>query len=348
MALGFAAARPVLADEPSPPIVRVFVAGSAEAVARSRDAVQQLCEHSNVAVIVRDAAGADDELLSTSHPPGLAEAYIDLREGMPARVVVVDSQTRDNLERRTLPEASSLEMSIETAAHVVCAAIESAISARSSREAAAQKAPPAPAAPRETKTNGGSVESRVSAFGVISDFGFGLVGGGGAAFGLRFGASKVSFGLTLPVFGYARSEVERLGGETSYVVVSARLLPAVDWQVTRHIGLFTGLGVGADWVHVEPKLAPEGDVLRGGGKTFEAIGSALIGTTVNITQRAGALVTFGLDVDLTPHRYVIESSTGLSTFFEPSRVRPIAMAGAFFSFGGPDRWGTDEPSEKRE
>jgi hypothetical protein len=347
-AVAVLASHPVLADDASPPIVRVFVAGSPEAVAASRDAVQDLCAHANVAVIVRDAAGADEELLSNSHPRGLAEAYIDLRAGMPARVVVVDSETRENLERRTLPEASSLEMSIETSAHVVCAAVESAISARKAREAARAAAPPEPPPKAEPKDSGGGIESRVSGFGIASDFGFGLVGGGGAAFGLRFGASTVRFGAMLPLFGYARGEVEQFGGETSFIVLSGRLLPTIDWQATRPVGFFAGIGGGVDWVHVEPELPPPGTLQGGKSELVEGIGSVLIGATANISENAGAFLTFGLDVAFTPHRYVIETPDGVSTFFEPSRVRPTAMLGAFFSFGGPDRPGGEETTEKRQ
>lgn len=113
-----AASRLALADA-TPPIVRVYVAGPPEAVSKSRDAVQDLCLHSNVAVIVRDAAGANEALLSTEHAPSLAEAYVDLRPGSPTRVVVVDGESRQDLERRTLPEGSSLEISIETVARSV-------------------------------------------------------------------------------------------------------------------------------------------------------------------------------------------------------------------------------------
>src|SRR5581483_12288320 len=112
-----------------PPIVRVFVAGPPEAVAGARDAVQQICAPLNVTVVVHDAAGAEAELLAATRPPGLAQAYVDLRPGTPARIVVVDSQTGEDLVRRTLPASASLEMSVETAAHVVCAAVESSLSA---------------------------------------------------------------------------------------------------------------------------------------------------------------------------------------------------------------------------
>ncbi|HEY3255587.1 MAG TPA: hypothetical protein VGJ91_16630, partial [Polyangiaceae bacterium] len=131
----------------APPIVRVYVAGSAEAVSGSREAIEDLCSRSNVAVVVRDAAGADEALLATEHAPGLAEAYVDLRPGTPPRVVVVDGESRQDLERRTLPEGASLEISIETMAHVVCAAVESSLAARN----AVPAPPPVPPAPAREK-----------------------------------------------------------------------------------------------------------------------------------------------------------------------------------------------------
>ena len=197
----------------APPIVRVYVAGSPEAVSGSRDAIQDLCSRSNVAVVVRDAAGADEALLATSHAPGIAEAYVDLRSGTPPRVVVVDGETRQDLERRTLPEGVSLEISIETMAHVVCAAVESSLAAR------AAAPPPVVAgvkksAPAETREPDALPEraprwqTRASLFASGANFGAGLRAGVGAGFGLNHGHATWHFGAFLSLIGYPAAGVE--------------------------------------------------------------------------------------------------------------------------------------------
>ncbi|HYP86897.1 MAG TPA: hypothetical protein VEQ59_02065, partial [Polyangiaceae bacterium] len=223
---GFWAAASVLAvsfgalGADAPPIVRVYVAGSPEAVSGSRDAIQDLCSRSNVAVVVRDAAGADEALLSTSRAPGLAEAYVDLRPGTAPRVVVVDGESRQDLERRTLAEGASLEISIETMAHVVCAAVESSLAARAA--AAAKAAPP----PKGEEPSRPPVEqppeqpqrwqTRASLLASGSDFGDGFRAGVGAGFGLNYGHATWHFGGIFSVIGFPAAGVESTEGLASF------------------------------------------------------------------------------------------------------------------------------------
>jgi len=131
------------ANAEPPPIVRVFVAGTPEAVSGMRDALQDQCARPNLAVMVQDAASADAELLDTAHSAGLADAYVDLRPDNETRVVIVDGQTHEQLEERTLGRAPSLDVSIEMVAQVMCSAIDSTLAAR----AAPASAPPPRALP---------------------------------------------------------------------------------------------------------------------------------------------------------------------------------------------------------
>ena len=313
----------------TPPIVRVYVAGPPEAVSGSRDAVQDLCSRSNVAVVVRDAAGADEALLATQHAPGLAEAYVDLRPGSPTRVVVVDGETRQDLERRTLPEGSSLEISIETVARVVCSAVESSLAARA---AAASRPAPAPkATPHDERA--AEWEPRASLFGAMENFGAGFHGGGGAALSISHGRSELRASIFASVAGYAAADVQAAGALASFGLLGVRLLPMLEWQASNELTAFVGLGVGADWTHVRADSAPPRGAANGGSTSIDPIAAGMLGARVRLSGSLSALLALDADVDLNRHRYVIAAPEGSRSFFDPARVRPMALAGLSLSFG---------------
>jgi hypothetical protein len=326
-----------LADE-APPIVRVYVAGSAEAVSGSRDAIQDLCSRSNVAVVVRDAAGADEALLATSHPPGLADAYVDLREGSPPRVVVVDGQSRQDLERRTLPEGASLEISIETMAHVVCAAVESSLAARAAAPAKALPVrkeevllEPKPEKPFDRSERW---QTRASVFGSGANFGAGFRAGMGAGFGLNHGQARFHFGAFIAVIGFPAAGVEGADALASFGLLGVRVLPLLEWQPARDVTAFAGVGGGADWIEVSGERPPPGTSSMPTESVFEPVASGIIGVRLRLGRGVSALFAADVDVALGRHQYVVQTPVGSESFFEPARVRPMALAGLSLSLGG--------------
>jgi hypothetical protein len=336
---GVAVATTVSAAGP-PPIVRVYVAGPEEAVSGARDAIQDLCSRSNVAVVVRDAAGADEALLATSHASGMAEAYVDLRPGTAPRVVVVDGETHQDLERRTLTEGASLEISIETMAHVVCAAVESSLAAR----AAAPPPPPPPppfkrvepaksAAPKSGE-RGPQWASQISLFATAADFGAGFRGGAGASLSLSRGKGPLRWGALVSVAGFPAANVEGAGGVASFSLLGARLLPTLEWRATRVVIAFVGLGGGADRQRLAADQPPPGAVGQGAGGSVDAILSGMLGVRLQLGSGVEALLAADADADLSRHRYVIQTPRGSQSFFEPSRVRPVALAGLSIALEG--------------
>jgi hypothetical protein len=313
-----------------PPIVRVYVAGPPEAVSGARDAVQELCARSNVAVVVRDAAGADEALLSTAHAPGLAEAYFDLRPGAPPRVVVVDGESRQDLERRNLPEDASLEISIETMAHVVCSAIESSLAARAA-------APPPKAREPERKPRAFPSErweARASLFASAANFGAGFRGGAGLALGLNYGRAALHFGGFFSVAGFPASDVEAAGGLASFGLLGVRAVPTLEWQASDSVVAFAGLGAGADWVRITSQRPPPGTSGGAPGTSVDPIAAGMLGLRLRIGRGVAALLAFDADVELVRHRYVIQTPEGSQSFFEAARVRPVALAGFSVALDG--------------
>jgi len=326
----------------APPIVRVYVAGSPDAVSGSRDAIQDLCSRSNVAVVVRDAAGADEALLATSHAPGLADAYVDLRPGTPPRVVVVDGDTRQDLERRTLPEGVSLEVSIETSAHVVCAAVESSLAARAAMSA---KAVAVPAPKLEEPTDATRPperperwHTRASLFASGADFGAGFRAGVGAGFGLNYGRAPWHFGAIFNVIGYPSADVESADGLASFGLVGVRAVPLIEWQIASPLTAFAGVGAGLDWSQISGERPPPGSMSSPTQRVLEPIATGMLGLRVMLGSGISALFALDADVALTHHSYVVQTPEGNEPFFEPSRVRPMALAGLSLSLGG-----TSEP-----
>jgi hypothetical protein len=332
-----------------PPIVRVYVAGAPEAVSGSRDAIQDECSRSNVAVVVRDAAGADEALLATERAPGLAEAYVDLRPGSPPRVVVVDGETRQDLERRALPEGSSLEVSIETVARVVCSAVESSLAARAAAVRAADARPEArPTPPRARADRGSPFAPRVDVFGAAENLGAGFHGGAGAALDATYGRGALRVGALLSFAGYAAANVDAGAARASFGLMGVRAMPLLEWRVSSDVTAFVGLGAGGDWTRVSTEGAPSGTAAVGATTTFDPIGSGILGTRLRINRSVSALLAVDADVDLDRHRYVITAAGDSHPLFEPSRLRPMALAGLSLSFGGPDADNSTQQTEVRQ
>ena len=332
----------------TPPIVRVYVAGSEEAVSGSRDAIQDRCARANVAVVVRDAAGADEALLAQSPAPGLAQAYVDLRSGSAPRVVVVDGETGQDLERRSLPEDASLEISIETAAQVVCAAVESSLAMRAAVAPPLAVTLPAPApAPYEPKEStkdatrtplkrGSEWRSQLNLFAAGADFGAGFRVGAGASLSATRGKGALRWGALLGVDGYPAADVEGAGAVASFGLVGVRVLPTLEWQATPALTAFIGLGGGADWIRITAERPPQGAVGQTAGSSVDAIASGLFGVRLHLGGGLAALLALDADADLSRHRYVIATPAGNRAFFEPALVRPVALAGLAFSLAGAD------------
>jgi hypothetical protein len=309
----------------------VYVAGPAEAIAGARDAVQDLCSRSNVAVVVRDAAGADEALLNADHAPGLAEAYVDLRPGLPTRVVVIDAETRQDLERRALPQGSSLEIAIETVAQVVCSAVESSLAARAVAQARAVHAPASNVARRVS-----TWEARANLFGAAENFGAGFYGGGGAALTIGHGRSALNPAIAISATGFATASVQDpdTNALASFGLIGARVLPMVEWRASPDVTAFFGLGAGVDWTHVTPEVAPRGGASGGGITVADPIGSGMFGARLRLTSSVSALFAVNADVDLKRHSFVVVARDGTrATFFDPARLRPVGIAGLSFSFG---------------
>lgn len=138
---------PLLAGAAEPPSsaearssgVEIYVDGSPAAVERMRIAAAETFGRAGIHTVV--SASAEEPLTSGRAKP-TARAYVDLRNPLAPRVVVVDAHSERELTRRTLQENASLETSIEAATLVMYMVVEALVT---SSNTAAESAPSAPA-----------------------------------------------------------------------------------------------------------------------------------------------------------------------------------------------------------
>jgi hypothetical protein len=128
--------------------VEIYVDGSPATVDRMRSAAAETFGRAGLDAIVTASA---DEALPAGRAKPLARAYVDLRNPLAPRVVVVDGQTERELARRTLAENASLETSIEAATLVLYMVVEALLTSHDTGTTAAPPAvnageaePPAP------------------------------------------------------------------------------------------------------------------------------------------------------------------------------------------------------------
>lgn len=142
----------------TPSAIRVFVAGPPEAVVRTRATVRELFSRIHLDAIVEPAT--DETALANAPSDVAARAFFDFRSLASPRVVLSPRAGNGDVERRMLPASSSLEVSVEEAAHILYSAVESSQNAREpSAAAAAATATAAASAPNDTPSAPGTAEA---------------------------------------------------------------------------------------------------------------------------------------------------------------------------------------------
>lgn len=375
--------KPYLSADAS--IVRVYATGPPHVLDRLRVTVTELCARLNLSATVEEAPS--ESVLGSSAPRAFALAFVDFSSALP-RVVVVDGETHREIERRTLPRASSLELSVEEAGHVLYMTVESSLRARERRREAPRAAgapsdpevAPEPGAAKDgeeptddaqvggsgkaasgaataredehatsreadsapsrvTESGHGShpsaFEAEVSAFGSAVAFGTAhVLPGLGASFdaGVRRDALRASASLSV---GASFSDKVTMGDETASVRTDAgRLLAALEWEPTTRLAAFAGIGGGIDRVTVATTESPAGVWAAGATTRVDPVLEGLAGAKVLLSNISRVFVAMALDVDMNPHRYVLDEGGTRRTFFDSPRVRPKAFLGLSFLLSG--------------
>ena len=339
-------------------LVQVYVAGSAETVARTRVAVQELVARLDLPTVVRDAAGADEELLNGERSAAMVNAYVDLRSLEAPRVIVADGASGAVLERRTLPAASSTETAVEAAAHVLYMTVESVLRTQEPAppkpEPKRVEEPPKPApepepvaataSPVEDEPPSGADASggnragwgaNAGIFGAVASFGPSLaLAGGGVTMEASPRALTVRPGLRAVFTLYAPGEVTGQGATGSLQSTGVRLVPFVEWAAAEFLAVQLGAGFGADFLRFDPEQPPPGATSLGTLETTDLVITSDLGAKLRISESVSLLAGFAVDVDTSPRRYVAQYGGARESVFELGRVRPQGFLGFGFSFAG--------------
>jgi hypothetical protein len=357
----------------TPPVVRVFVSGSPDAVSGTRDALRDRCARPSLEVIVEDAATVTGEqpaantwsaapadaepsaadtpdaakadtatreaaALGAGRPTDLAVGYVELAPETGARIVVVDGRTQAPLERRALDPEPSLEMSLEAVAQVICTTIDSTLAARAPAPATNPPppplaAPPPLAPPRTAEPDRSTFLGWAGVFGAGSDYGLGFRGGAGGLFGATLGSRRWRASLLTTATYFPATAVDRQGAAATLGLFGARLMPAAAFRASTDIETVVGLGGGIDWFRMSPGKPPPGGSAESDVGSVDPVLSALLAARLSVSAHFGFWLAAGVDFDLNTHRYVNAASGEPQVFFEPPRVRGSGQAGLAVTFG---------------
>jgi hypothetical protein len=129
-----------------------------------------------------------------------------------------------------------------------------------------------------------------------------------------------------------------------FELVGVRAVPLLEWQAASPLTVFIGVGGGLDWIQVSGEQPPPGSMPSPPEQVLEPVATGSLGLRLTMGRGISALLAFDADVALTHHRYVVQTPEGNQPFFEPSRVRPMALAGLSLSLGG----GSEPPGSRYE
>jgi hypothetical protein len=268
-------------------------------------------------------------------------AYFDLRDPTQPGVVVVEGESEREILRRDLPESASLEVSVEELSHVLYVVVE-ALLREKPPEPALKVAPVEPVRPparppekpqrkRTKPAPRAGAEVDAGAFFRVLELGSSrLVPGGGIALATRGSQGTVAPGATLMAAAHGSTPVSYGVAAAGVRPFSLRLYPTLNVATGTSVTVVAGLGGGIDWFSVERERTPAA-ALPGVGSVLDMTVGSLLGARFELGDGLALDAALSLDLDLTPHSFVVETENGRSTLLELGRLRPGATFGASYS-----------------
>jgi hypothetical protein len=322
----FADAPALEAREPGQRIVVLDTAGGEGIDADLEATLGELLGRLHIALVRSDAAG------------GVVVARVHLESNERGAVLVVESGQRNaSPVRREVERGDSPALFRETLAHVILGAIEP-LATESEKPAPPPRPPepaPAPPAPIARDDVRGepmrlSIGARAGPRLLESDrLGIGFAGVATVTLGTALRPSAgLHAGYVLP----ARASADGVDAEFRLVPlrVEGRIQP-VAWQ---SIAVETGLVGGVDLVWFEPQTAPSFVHLADTSRRAQPMLGAVVTGRFRLSWSADFVLSTGVDVDLSPPRWVIASPAERDTLFEMARLRPYLALGLDFAMLG--------------
>ena len=357
------------AEAPVSRTVEVVVAGEPADAAPLFDTVRELLGRQQLTV-VRTGAGA----------AVLARVRVDLPATGSARVEVLGRADRVIL-RREVPVEGARAIAREAIAHLVQEAVESELlvaegpprppraeepTAPPTPPASPDAGPPAPAppppprppatpspaptGPRELEhvapTQASAVVLDVATFGGVGP----VASGSGPVPRVGAGATVSLASRFRPALGasfvYAfpfERESDVVTARTS--LLSARLLPSVEFARTEHFAFDALVGGGVDVLVVESRSESlPANSLGGSSTRASAIATVGLSTRIDVVPSVVFLASLYGDVDFVSRSYVVARGADASSVVAPWTVRPTLLLGFAFTALGPPSF-TAAPAE---
>ncbi|HVJ16919.1 MAG TPA: hypothetical protein VM686_15870, partial [Polyangiaceae bacterium] len=333
-------AAPAASERAAQPVqvVIIEVTGERSAVSRTRTVASELLTRLGVASIVTSHS---DDAPVPQQRAALVRAYFDLHDPTQPGIVVVEGKSEREILRRDLPESASLEVSVEELSHVLYVVVEALLREKPA-EPAAQVAPvpPAPPAPkplekpqrkRDTPQARAGADIEAGAFFRVLELGSSrLVPGGGVALVARSSQGTVRPGAMLMGAAHGSTPLSYGIAAAGVRPFSVRLYPTLNMAAGSNVSVVTGLGGGIDWFRVERELTPA-EALPGVTSVLDMTVGSFLGVRFELSDGLALDAALSLDLDLTPHSFVVETENGRSTLLELGRLRPGATFGASYS-----------------
>jgi hypothetical protein len=329
--------------------VEVYVMGSPEVFAMTRDTVRELFARLHIVPSVQASDNVEEAVIAgrSQGSAPLVRAILDMRSRASPDVLVLDGASHRVLQHRILPSSESLEVSVEEASHVIYGVVDSLLRS---------PPPPEPAgAPSSAQAPAGKPPSSAAFVGVDAGMFFSadaiagstIFYGAGAEVDLGLRRIPLRPSLRLSATLYAPAQEEIAAVDALVRPISFRLVPTIEWVRTPAIAGIVGAGGGLDWFQIDPgSSAPSGAQVADAAQNLDPVVAALVEARIRLRRGLDVLAGFELDVDCAPHRYVVEKGAERDALFLPSRLRPSFALGLSFPIVGPPHFEEPRPIEE--
>jgi hypothetical protein len=346
--IGLAGQPPAAATEGK--VVEVVVSGDSSATAGVEVVVRELLARLPVVLHWSQARGIDPSQVLAPRAPDtevVARAWLDLSSPARARIYVANALS-GRFVLRVVPLRDGYdEIAREVLGHILESTVDAFLEGRevgvtreiAEREVADESAAPPPApAPRPAAPAPKASLSELTRIGVGLSYQATEVAGGkvlhGPAIGIgvafpvaktvRFSAST-ALHYRLPLYWDSPSVGARFDGGT------ARFGAGIEGDVTRRVILRGQLGLGLDFVHLDPYVQDRSTAEAGPPFwVVSPIATATLNLEAMLSTRIGLVVGAGCDVDLSIASYFVASGAGPTTVLSPWVARPLGTLGLVF------------------
>jgi hypothetical protein len=326
--------------------IEIHVVGPETAVLLVRETATELFQRHGIQV---DVVGPQDHTLELDGEP-LAIATLRL-QGEKCNLLIMNG-VGNEIARRDLSQQTSVETSIEAAAHIIYFVVDTLIgdqqigkAKQAPRDAPRPSAAPARLAAHETEATPKSKPTPdtpvakgaydLGAFFSTTSLGASrTLAGGGIWAGARL-LTPVQVGIVVAASTHAASELEFQGASALVRPSSVKTLAVLELPIEKALSFSLAAGPGLTWLSVAPNRSTSDVEAAQSRSLLEPIFSLAAGLRVNLSRYTFVSALAGTDLSLAQQHFVAESENQRQMVLATPRVRPLLMLAACASLEGP-------------